>query len=142
MGAVVTLESTLLTKLALDAPNIATWGRPACLVLVSLALASQIPILFQLLRVGYRGHQLLGPESPAALANYVVNQDELETVRVIGAYYAKSHAHFHALSEKLGDEIGFLTTLFRWTILLVMVGILVLVIASLSPPTEAATITP
>lgn len=123
IAVVIGLEFSLVGW-SLDIATTSDRGlRNGCLIAAAAALAIQTGLLFKLLRIGYISRDIIGPESPAVLARYVLIQDEKETRRVIGAYYAKAHDRFHRLSETLGRSLGSATRTFAWSIALFLVGI-------------------
>jgi hypothetical protein len=135
IGVVIGLEVTIVARLALDTKlPLVTELRAVSLALLLVPLAVQFTILRRLLQVGYRGEQLLGPEAPTKLANYLAEKDEAEAQRVIGAYYAKAFDHFHALAEHLGKQVARATTCFQWTLPPVLLGVALLAVGALWHP--------
>jgi hypothetical protein len=126
IAVVIGLELTLVGR-ALDLQKFDRGLRDGCLIAFLSALAIQTGLLFKLLRTGYVGQKVLGPESPVVLARYVLTQDDDETQRMIGAYYAKAHDRFHTLSEDLGRSVGITTRIFAWSIVLLLAGVALLV---------------
>jgi hypothetical protein len=140
IGVVIGLEVTIVARLALDTTlTLARELRGISLALLLVPLAVQVLILRRLLHVGYRGEHLLGPEAPTKLADYLAEKDEVETQRVIGAYYAKSFDHFHTLAERLGKQVGAATTCFQRTLPPVLLGVAILAIGALWYPLPSDT---
>jgi hypothetical protein len=119
VAVVVSLELALVGKVLELKPVPHSTLRVWCLAALLLAVAVQLILLVWLLFIGYRSHDILWPESPVVLADYIFGQDEQETRRVIGAYYAKAlralprsqhparqpgrhrHGHLHRLGAAL-----------------------------------------
>jgi hypothetical protein len=138
IGVVIGLEVTIVARLALDAElPLATALRVCSLTLLLVPLAVQFFALRRLLRVGYRGEHLLGPEAPTKLADYLAEKGEAEAQRVIGAYYAKAFDHFHGLAERLGKEVAAVATRFQWTLPPVLLGVALLAIGALWAPSDS-----
>lgn len=139
IGVVIGLEVTIVARLALDrAVPLDIVIRSTSLILLLAPLVVQFFVLRWLLHIGYRGAHLLAPESPTVLADYLVEKDEAEAHRMIGAYYAKGYDHFHDLAEKLGKQIAAATTWFQWTLLPVLVGVGLLAMSALLGPQSSA----
>jgi hypothetical protein len=139
IGVVIGLEVTIVARLALDARlPLQAATRSISLILLLLPLVVQFSALRRLLHIGYRGAHLLAPESPTVLADYLVEKDEAEAHRMIGAYYAKGYDHFHHLAENLGRQIGTATTWFQWSLLPVLIGVALLATSALWIPPSSA----
>lgn len=143
IGVVIGLEVAVVARLALDTTlPLASVLRGLSLVLLLIPLAVQFLTIRHLLHVGYRGEGLLGPEAPTKLADYLVDRDETEAHRVIGAYYAKSFDHFHDLAERLGARVGSATATFQWTLPPVLLGVALLAIGALWAPPQSVSLRP
>jgi hypothetical protein len=90
--------------------------------------AVQLGILVWLLFIGYRSHDILWPESPIVLADYIIGQNEQEARRVIGAYYAKAYKRFRDLSIQIGSRVGVATIIFTLSMLLLFTGVVAWVV--------------
>jgi hypothetical protein len=130
VAVVIGLELTLVGRTLDLKPPLDRGLRDGCLVIFLAAVLIQTVLLFKLLKAGYVGQKVLGPESPVTLARYVLTQDDEETQRVIGAYYAKAHDRFHSLSEDLGRSVGMATRIFAWSIVLLLAGVALLVVVA------------
>jgi hypothetical protein len=116
-AVVIGLELTLVGKVLDLEPAVHSTLRVWSLAALLLAAAVQLGLLVWLLFTGYRSRDILWPESPVVLADYVIGEDETETRRVIGAYYAKAYERFHALSIQLGSRVGIATVIFTVSML-------------------------
>jgi hypothetical protein len=123
VAVVISLELTLVGKILELKPPIDSTLRLWCLSMLLLAAAAQLILLVWLLVTGYRSHEIRWPESPIVLADYVLAQDEEETRRVIGAYYAKAYERFHALSIRVGSRVGIVTVIFTVSMLLLLAAV-------------------
>lgn len=126
VAVVIGLELTLVGKVLELTPGPAL--RHWCLAMLLFAAAGQLGILVWLLFIGYRSHDILWPESPIVLADYLIGQDEQEARRVVGAYYAKAYRRFHDLSIHVGRRVGIATTIFTLSMLLLFIGVVAWVI--------------
>lgn len=123
VGVIVALEANLLSRLTFDAsPPESVIVRNLSLAIITVALFLQLRVLWQVLELGYRGRIVRGPESPTVLAP-LLTDDATETTRVLGAYFAKAHDAFFALSEDLFTELTRITSHFRWTLVLVVIAL-------------------
>jgi hypothetical protein len=127
IGVVIGLELTLLGRMFDLRFPIDRGLRDRCLLALLGALAIQSGLLFKLLRTGYVHRTIVGPESPVVLSRHVLAENDQETQRMIGAYYAKAHEQFHTLSETLGRSVGVATRIFAWSIVLFLAGVGLLV---------------
>jgi hypothetical protein len=127
IAVVIGLELALLGRVLDHEPPFDRGLRGGCLIAFLSAIVIQTALLFGLLRTGYVGQTVVGPESPVILARYVLTQRDQETQRMIGAYYARAHDRFHALSETLGRRVGIATRIFAWSIVLLLAGVALLV---------------
>lgn len=127
IGVVIGLELTLLGRVFDLRFPIDRGSRDRCLLAFLAAVVIQSGLLFRLLRTGYVHRTVVGPESPVMLARHVLSQNDQETQRMIGAYYAKAHEQFHSLSEALGRSVGVATRIFAWSIVLFLAGVALLV---------------
>jgi hypothetical protein len=128
VAVVVSLELALVGKVLELKPVVPFTLRVWCLAILLLTAAVQLILLVWLLFIGYRSHDILWPESPVILADYILGQDEPETRRVIGAYYAKGYTRFHALSIRLGSRVGIATVIFTVSMLFFFVAVVVWVV--------------
>lgn len=122
VAVVVSLEITLVGKV-LEPKSAASTLRLWCLAALLLAVAVQLVLLVRLLSIGYRSSEILGPESPVVLADYIFGQDEMETRRVIGAYYAEAYHRSHGLSIQLGRRVGIATVVFTGSTLIFFLAV-------------------
>jgi hypothetical protein len=140
IGIVMGLEGTIVARLALDEhPPLDGALRAVCLLVFVLVLAVQVELLSRLLSIGYRGDRVVGPESPTVLATYFSTYDEMEAYRVVGAYYAKAHDTFHALSESLGERVGKASRRLQYTLGALLVAVALLVVGALWNPVGSDT---
>jgi len=124
VAVVIGLELTLVAKvLELKLPA-SHPRRGLCLVAFLLAAGIHFLLLWWLLFTGYRSRKIRYPESPVLLADYILDRDEQETRRVIGAYYAKAYDRFHDLSKRLGTKVAVATVVFTGSMLLLFGGVL------------------
>lgn len=130
IAVVIGLEFTLVGRVPDIELPFDRESRDGCLLAFLSALVIQTGLLFGLLRTGYVGETVVGPESPVALTRYVLTQSDQETQRMIRAYYARAHDRFHALSETLGRRVGVATRIFAWSIVLLLAGVALLVIVA------------
>ena len=122
-------ELTLLGRaLEIDAP--VEWLRYLCVTAFLVAAIVQAWLLFRTLRTGYVGRKALAPESPVTLWRYLEKKSPDETGRIIGAYYANAHDQFHALSEELGEAVGHATKWFARSIVVLLTGVALFVLAA------------
>jgi hypothetical protein len=128
VAVVVSLELALVGKVLELKPVVPSTLRVWCLAILLLTAAVQLILLVWLLFIGYRSHDILWPESPVILADYILGQDEPETRRVIGAYYAKGYTRFHAISIRLGSRVGIATVIFTVSTLFFFVAVVVWVV--------------
>jgi hypothetical protein len=140
VGIVIGLEGTIVARLALDDHiQLDVRLRAACLIVFVVVLGVQVGLLSRLLYIGYRGERVVGPESPTVLATYFSTYDETEAHRVVGAYYAKAHDGFHALSERLGEHVGKTSRLLQYTLGALLIGVALLVLGALWHPASSDT---
>lgn len=128
VAVVISLELALVAKVLDLKPAVHSTLRVWCLAALLLAAAVQLGLLVWLLFTGYRSRDILWPESPVVLADYVIGQDEQETRRVIGAYYAKAYQRFHALSIQLGTRVGIATVIFTISMLFFFLAVVAWVV--------------
>lgn len=127
IGVVIGFEFTLTGRTLDLKPPFDPSLRTLALVIFLATIASQIYLLFRVLRIGYGGQHVLGPESPTVLAKFVADKDARTTKQVLGAYYAKAADTFHELSESLGSAVTFVSWLFSTSLIALLFGLLVLV---------------
>jgi hypothetical protein len=128
VAVVISLELALVGKVLELKPAVHSTLRVWSLAALLLAAAVQLGLLVWLLFTGYRSRDILWPESPVVLADYVIGEDETETRRVIGAYYAKAYERFHALSIQLGSRVGIATVIFTVSMLLFFLAVVAWVV--------------
>ena len=133
VAVVVSLELALVGKVLELKPVVHSTLGVWCLTTLLLAAAVQLILLVWLLFIGYRSHDILWPESPVVLADYILGQDEPETRRVIGAYYAKAYTRFHALSIRLGSRVGIATVIFTVSMLFFFLAVVAWVVLASRP---------
>lgn len=132
VGVVIGFELTLIGRiLDLRAP-VSGGLRGLTLTIFLATILAQVLLLFRILRIGYSGHQLVGPESPTVLAKFVAEKDEATTKQFVGAYYAHAYDKFHAVSEELGEDVGKATRVFTITLIALLTGLGLLVWLSIS----------
>lgn len=127
IGVVIGFEFTLTGRVLDLKPPFDADLRTVVLVIFLLTILFQIFLLTKILQTGYAGEQIVGPESPAVLAAFIADKDEITTEQVIGAYYAKAADSFHHLSEGLGAQVGKTTRRFSWSLLSLLAGLGLLV---------------
>jgi hypothetical protein len=106
------------------------------LTILLSAIAWQLRLLPRLIRSGYVGTRRKGPESPmnrALLLDLLEKNDEVETKRVLGAYYGKGFEELHPLGEQLAIEVKDATERFAKSLWLLFCGCVGLVFLVLSP---------
>lgn len=133
VAVVVGLELTLVGKV-LELPRRANATLLlVCVAMLLLAVVVQLLLLVWLLFIGYRSQTVRWPESPLTLAKYVADRDELETRRLLGAYYAKAYDQLHQLSISVGIRVGHATATFTGSMLLLFLGVAVWIYLALTP---------
>jgi hypothetical protein len=137
VAVVIGLELTLVGRVLELKPPFDPTLRGRCLIAFLVAVGIQLLLIWWLLFVGYVSRPVRYPESPVVLAGYVLNQDAQETQRMIGAYYAKAYDRFHAVSRRLGTNVGVATIVFAISILLFFAGVLARVRLVFDPPMSA-----
>ena len=133
IAVVVGFELTLVGRVLDLKPPFDASVRIWTLVLFLLMIAAQVLLLFRVLRTGYSGHTVVGPESPSKLAEFIVDADEAGAEQLTGAYYAKAYDAFHNLSEELGKSVGQANRFFAVTVGILVVGIALVVKLAVSP---------
>jgi len=116
IAVVVGLEAALLGQVG-KAGESSPRALALCSVVLLGAVAWQLVLLGKAVRSGYVGCGLLGPERPAVVADHVTT--ELETRRIIGAYYAKGADQSHELAESLVGGVAGIARRFTATLWLV-----------------------
>jgi len=132
VGVVIGFELTLIGRI-LDLRAPVSGGLRVFTLTVFLGtVLAQVLLLFRVLRIGYSGHQLVGPESPTVLAQFVAEKDEPTTKQFVGAYYAHAYDRFRIVSEELGEDVGKATRVFTKTLIALLTGLGLLVWLSTS----------
>jgi hypothetical protein len=127
IGVVIGFEFTLTGRTLDLKPPFDPSLRTLALAIFLVTIAFQIYLLFRVLRIGYGGQHVLGPESPTILAKFVADKDARTTKQVLGAYYAKAADTFHELSESLGSAVTYVSLRFSRSLIALLVGLLILV---------------
>lgn len=133
VAVLIGLEFTLLGRALDPAAPFSARLRDAFLMVFVVAVVIQVFVLFGLLRTGYVGRTILGPESPVTLWRYLEGKNSDETRWMLGAYYANAHDQFHALSQELGRKVGVATRFLAASIVLFFLAVLLLVCAFIIP---------
>lgn len=134
VAVLVGLELTLVGRAVDLKPPFDRNSLYGCLATFLVAIVVQLWLLFELLKIGYVGRKLFGPESPVTLWPHVANQAETdETMRIFGAYHAKAHDEFHSLGEELGGRLGVATRRLAFSMVLFFVGVVLFVSAAILP---------
>lgn len=132
VGVVIGFELTLIGRI-LDLRAPVSGGLRALTLTIFLGtVLAQVLLLFRILRIGYSGHQLVGPESPTVLAKFVAEKDEATTKQFVGAYYAHAYDKFRVVGEELGVDVGKATRVFTMTLIALLTGLGLLVWLSIS----------
>jgi len=122
VGVVVGLEAALIGQVVrIERGSGLALG--ICLVLLLGTVAWQLVIMNRAVSAGYVGKDLVGPASPAVIAEHLQGKDDAETRRMIGSYYANASGTVHAAAEEVGREMRSVAKGFRWSLWLLFSAI-------------------
>lgn len=109
--------------------------RIASLIFLSVAVLWQVILLQRALWTGYiADSDVLGPERPSVLANFVLGKRPEETQQMIAAYYANAFDSFSPVHGDLNLRVARSTRAFVRSFWLALVGFVVFVVLALLPP--------